>query len=1126
MQQLTRRANRAFCIALLAALLPAVCMAARRQPPPQEQGSPEVVRINEVLASNSRFPLDPQGGADDWVELYNPDGMAVDVGGCYLTDDLSEPTKWRFPVEAPVLTTIPAGGYLLIWADGDLGGRGLHASFRLNDEGEEIGLFAPDGETPIDSFTFGPQQTYVSYGRYPDGAETLRLMTIPTPASTNLHVHEGIAERPQVDIGGRLFTTPLTVRLTTETPDATIFYTLDGDPPFSETRDGPTGIPYTGPITISGTATLRAVAWKPGWLQSPEQVERYVFAGRRLGQFSSPLPIVVVDTLGRSVSRSERPAFGYVLELGEHDRATVESPVDFAGAASINVRGKSSGGFAKKQYHFETQDTRGDDKDVSILGMPAESDWVLQGPYSDKSLIRNVLAYGWSNEMGRYAPRTRLVEMFLNTDDAVVDMDDYVGVYVFMEKIKIAPGRVDITELEPEDVEEPDITGGYIIKKDKFDSDDITFNTSRGQRLIYQDPSGHELTASQRDWIRDYVNAFEAALYGPDFHDPVRGYAKYIDVDSFIDHHILVELCKNIDGFRLSTYMHKDREGKLHMGPAWDYNLSLGNADYHRGWDPIGWYSSGLGDGAYPYWRRLFQDPAFKLRYGDRWFALRRDLFATERMLGIIEEYASLLDEPAQRNFDRWHILGRDIWPNWFVADTFREEIGWLKEWVLRRLSWMDGQIGLEMAPAPPAFDRQGGHVDAGFELAMESPGPIYYTLDGTDPRTLAGPIGPTTGTVLVPEAAPKRVLVPTRSVDEAWRGGAPFDDSAWTLTDGGVGYERNSGYENLFTLDVENAMYNERTSCLIRVPFGFASDPAGIDRLMLRIRYDDGFVAYLNGVEIARRHAPGDVTWNSAAGGQNGDGSAVNLEGVIVPNFRDALRRGANILAIHGLNVGTTSSDFLISVELVAEEAVEPAVPADVIEYAAPIALTESTRVTARALIGGQWSAANEAVFAVGPVAESLRISEIMFHPPDDPNAEYVELVNVGPEPVNLRLVEFTDGIRFVFPGYELPPTGACLVVRDREAFEAKYGLNLPVAGEYTGALNNGGDRIELRDAAGQVIHTFAYDDEWYTLADGLGFSLAVADPSAADPNTLNDPATWRLSEVPDGTPGTRDLP
>jgi hypothetical protein len=418
-------------------------------------------------------------------------------------------------------------------------------------------------------------------------------------------------------------------------------------------------------------------------------------------------------------------------------------------------------------------------------------------------------------------------------------------------------------------------------------------------------------------------------------------------------------------------------------------------------------------------------------------------------MLGIIEEYASLLDEPAQRNFDRWHILGRDIWPNWFVADTFREEIGWLKEWILRRLAWMDGQIGLEMAPAPPAFERQGGHVDAGFELAMEAPGPIYYTLDGTDPRALAGPIGPTTGTVLVPEAAPKRVLVPTRPVDEAWRGGAPFDDSAWTLTAGGVGYERSSGYENLFTLDVADTMYNERTSCLIRVPFGFASDPAGIDRLMLRIRYDDGFVAYLNGVEIARRHAPGDVSWNSAAGGQNGDGSAVNLESVIVPNFRDALRRGANILAIHGLNVGTTSSDFLISVELVAEEAVEPEVPADVIEYAAPIALTESTRVTARALIGGQWSAANEAVFAVGPVAESLRISEIMFHPPDDPNAEYVELVNVGPEPVNLRLVEFTDGIRFVFPGYELPPTGACLVVRDRAAFEAKYGPDLPVAGE-----------------------------------------------------------------------------
>jgi len=230
--------------------------------------------------------------------------------------------------------------------------------------------------------------------------------------------------------------------------------------------------------------------------------------------------------------------------------------------------------------------------------------------------------------MGRYAPRTRLIELFLNTNGATVTMDDYVGVYVVMEKIKVGPNRVNIAKLEPSDNAEPEITGGYIIKKDKtYSGEDVSFSTNRGQSLIYQDPNGFEMTQEQRDWIYNYMNSFEAVLYGSYFADPDNGYAKYINVGSFIDSHILVELTKNIDGFRLSTYMHKDRNGKLVMGPAWDYNLSLGNADYLEGGFPTGWYFNLLDDGSYPYWRRLFADPEFELAYADRWFALRRDLF-------------------------------------------------------------------------------------------------------------------------------------------------------------------------------------------------------------------------------------------------------------------------------------------------------------------------------------------------------------------------------------------------------------------------------------------------------------------------------------------------------------------
>ncbi|MEN6423836.1 MAG: CotH kinase family protein [Phycisphaerales bacterium] len=1090
------------------------------------------VVINEVLASNESIAYDPQGQFEDWIELYNVGQSPVDVGGCYLTDDLTRPTKWQIPTGDPAATTIGAGGYLLIWADGDIDDSGLHAAFKLDDEGEEVGLFAPDGLTMIDSLSFGPQYVDVSYGRYPDGGSELRFLTYPFAGAMNISIHEGIVEPVQFDVKTCVCTGPVTVTLTTATEGATIHYTLDGSEPYSEPRSQAVGAVYTKPLVVGGTVTLKAVALKSGWRRSEVTSERYIFLGADIRSFSSPLAIGVVDTFGKGISRSPVPAYVCFIDLAEGGRASMTGQTDSSGAATINTRGKSSEGFPKHQYHLEMYDAQGDETDMEILGLPAESDWVLQGPYSDKSLIRNVLSYRWANEMGRYAPRTRLIEMFLNIDNASVTMSDYVGVYVLMEKIKIGPNRVNVTELEPSDNVEPEVTGGYIIKKDKFDADDVSFGTSRGQSLIYQDPNGQDLTQQQRDWIHSYVNLFEAALYGASFTDPEIGYAKYIDVGSFIDNHILVELTKNIDGFRLSTYMHKDRNGKLAMGPAWDYNLSLGNADYLTGWLPTGWYFNQLGDGDYPYWRRLFADPAFELAYADRWFALRRDLFATDRLIGMVEDYATLLDEPAARNFNRWRILGQYVWPNWYVAATFRDEIAWMQVWLASRLAWMDGQIASDFAPAPPVFGQQGGHVESGFALTMSGTGTIYYTTDGTDPKLLVDAGALTSGLILAPENASKRVLVPSREIDDGWRGGEAFSDSGWTLvtgSPGGVGFERGTGYEDYITLDVASQMYNVQASCYVRIPFSFTGAVADLSKVTLHVRYDDGFIAYLNGVEIARRNFTGTPAWNSAAGGLHDDAAAVVFEEIDVAGFASVLRRGSNVLAIHAMNQSTTSSDFLISVQLTAEELAGQQSEVPMAVYAGPVPLTGSTRIVARSLYAGRWSALNDAVFAVGPVAENLRISEIMYHPadtgdPNDPNTEFIELTNIGAEALNLNKVRFIDGVEFTFPSFDLPPAGYCLVVKDLAAFENRYGPGLPVAGQYTGSLSNAGERVEIRDAADAMIQGFSYHDDWYDLTDGDGFSLTVVDPGAADPNALEEQDAWRPSTHFGGSPGAGD--
>jgi hypothetical protein len=190
---------------------------------------------------------------------------------------------------------------------------------------------------------------------------------------------------------------------------------------------------------------------------------------------------------------------------------------------------------------------------------------------------------------------------------------------------------------------------------------------------------------------------------------------------------------------------------------------------------------------------------------------------------------------------------------------------------------------------------------------------------------------------------------------------------------------------------------------------------------------------------------------------------------------------------------------------------------------------LMQSTCVKVRAISGSTWSALNEATYAVGPVAESLRITEIMYHPidtgdPTDPNTEYIELTNVGTEAINLNLVKFTNGVDFAFPDLDLESGGHLLVVKDIGAFEARYGGGFNIAGQYTGSLSNSGERIALSDAAGQVIADFRFQDDWYDLTDGLGFSLTVKDPAGTDPSALNDKAAWRASADAGGSPGFDD--
>lgn len=559
-----------------------------------------------------------------------------------------------------------------------------------------------------------------------------------------------MAQSPHFSKTSGTFAEPFSLALSVTSPQAAVFYTVDGSEPTERS------VEYVAPIPVSRSLEVRARAFEPNKTPSPIVNHVFLSLDQDLSDFSSNLPIVLLDTWGHGIPGTDSSSYAesraVFIDTGSGGRAAVSDEVSHAGRAGIRIRGRSSAQFPKKQYKLETWDDRNDDEDVSLLGLPEESDWVLYGPYSDKALMRNYLAYRWWELLGHYSVRTRFCEVFLNDDhDGKMSYaDDYVGVYLLTETIKIGQDRVDIAELTPQDNAEPGITGGYIIEMGNANPGGFA-STISGQTVefSYWDPEAGSLTSAQRQWVRDYIREFELTLYGPAFADPRDGYAAYTDVASQVDYEIMREFTRNFDGG--STFFYLDRNGKLTMGPLWDYNMAMGNANYAHNDEP-GYYTSGWNDshmapgvnGWCPWWYRFRADPDYQQRLIDRWFELRRGLFSDVNILAEIQTATALLEhEAAARNFARWAVLGTYVWanpPGWQERRTYRSEIDWMKQWLLERAAWIDSQF-----VKPPRITLEKGVAGSQAVATLTCDGPagaILYTLDGSDPRLFDGSEG------------------------------------------------------------------------------------------------------------------------------------------------------------------------------------------------------------------------------------------------------------------------------------------------------------------------------------------------------------------------------------------------
>ena len=455
----------------------------------------------------------------------------------------------------------------------------------------------------------------------------------------------------------------------------------------------------------------------------------------------SNLPILQINTQGATIV--DEPKILAKFSLYDRKDGQLNQLIDkpaFSFWAGIEYRGSSSQGdwyflpgLVKKPYGFEiwTDSLAMQSTKLSLVQLPAESDWVLNASYNDRTFLRDVLAQHLSGLMGLKNSKIRYVEVVLN--------DAYQGIYILMEKIKQGGNRLDIADLTSIDNAGDDVTGGYLVKFDK-----TTGATSRGWNSAYisgkgsnkgyfqiEYPKKENITSQQFNYIKNYVDSFEKSLQEENPLKVSTTYRSMMDMPSFVNYFILNELSRNVDGYRLSTYFYKDKDskgGKLTMGPAWDYNLSFGNADYYDGYLPQGWVYNKLEltEGTPDYfqtpfwWGKLMKDSVFVNSVKRRWSSLRKTSLSPQTIFKFMDSTTVALKEPMQRNFGRFPLYGKKVWPNYFVGQNANDELFWMQNWISARINWLDAAIakldativlGQEEEPAIRAFPNPAGQM-------------------------------------------------------------------------------------------------------------------------------------------------------------------------------------------------------------------------------------------------------------------------------------------------------------------------------------------------------------------------------------------------------------------------------
>jgi len=1113
------------------------------------------VAIHEFLASNTGGLEDEDGESPDWIEVRNPGADPVDLENWALTDDPAHEDLWVFPARV-----LAPGELLVVFASGKdrRSGPELHTGFRLARSGEYLALLQPpsspgEPREAAERFSgaYPRQRTNVSFGFDDDGI--VAYFESPTPGEPNGEAFEGFVADTSFSVDRGFYDDAFDLAISSRTEGARIRYTLDGSTPTAER-----GLLYESPISIDSTTIVRAIAFKTDFVPTNVDSHTYLFLDDVVRQDGAGFPTLWNDARADYEMDPEivdSPAYRDSILDDLRDLPTVSiatEPDDLFGPDGIYANPTQGGSGWERPASIEYLRNDGVEgfqveAGVQIAG-GASRDW----PNSMKKSFRIVFK-------SRYGP-TRL-EYPLFDDSDVTRFNTIVlrAGYNYGWLHRYADQRTRAQYMRDQFARETQRDLGQLTSHGRYvhlyldglywgiynliERADGAFAASYlgGEEDDYDSIKGDEPPAAisgDTDFWREMFSVANAGVSTPAGYERIQ---EYLDPDSLIVYSMVNHYIGNIDGPVCICGDHRPRnfyaarrrtdEGRYHFF-LWDSEHSLSETNVDR--SDLG--VTNADNTPARLYGRLRANAEFRMRFADH---VHRAYFND----GPLSPQATIARwEGIARKIDRAVVAESARWGDTRRAEPYTRDVEWVAEKarLVDRFFPVRSSVvlaqhradGLYPSVAAPTLSQHGGLVPRDFELGMiAAGGTVYYSLDGADPRLPGGELspdtiayGPTERNILIGEGAATRVVVPSSDALGLDWADPDFDDADWIEGSTGVGYETGNGYEDLIATDLESEMDDVNASAFIRVPFDLGKVGA-VDALTLRMKYDDGFIAYLNGLEVARRNAPADAGWNANATASHSDARAVVFEDIDIPTALNVLRPGRNVLAIHGLNRTSSSSDFLILPELVALSSGDSRVE-----------ISRSVVVKARALDDGEWSAVNEATFVLDEPSP-LRLTEIHYHPtpptPGEPYSsddfEFLELRNVGTEPVGLVGVRILGEVEFDFSTSAvalLDPGEHLVIVENLEAFASRYDVSeMTIAGEYSGKLDNDEGLVRLVDARGETVLEVTYDDTWSSETDGEGRSLVIVDDEAP-PESWSDAASWRSSARDSGSPGEFDKP